>query len=151
MSLSDFKRPKIAASCALLVAFTFLFAECKKANPEDVPQGANELVELSTQKITHVSGTVLFPDGMPAGDIIVEVHTFSENLERERESARLTACITDDDGKFSSPHLNAGKYLLRLGTRNFKGVNEMLVPIVVKRFGWPGKRSRLKLKLVLGT
>ena len=103
MSLSTFGRSKIAASCALLVAFTFSCAECKKANPEDVPQGANELIELSTQKITHVSGTVLFPDGIPAGDIVVEVHTYSENLERQRESARITACITGDDGKFSFP------------------------------------------------
>jgi hypothetical protein len=137
----------------LLVAFTACLPECKKAQPEDVPHGANMLIEFKQQKVTHVSGTVLQPNGEPAGDIVIEVYHHSGKLESSAtvQPPRLKACVTGDDGKFSFPELKSGQYVLRIGTRESIGVQKMLVPLIVKRLAWPGKHSKLKLKLALGT
>ena len=153
MAQIRFRSTTIAAALGPLLAFTTCFPECRKAKPEDVPHGANMLIELNRQKVSRVSGTVFFPRGEPAGDIVVEVYRYFGKPEFPAaiQPPRLTACITGDDGTFSFPDLKAGSYVLRLGTRKSAGVNEMLVPLVVKRFRWPGRRSTLKLRLQLGT
>jgi hypothetical protein len=141
------------ALCFGLLSFTALFAECRKAKPEDVPHGANEFLQLNTQIISRVNGTVFYPNNEPAAEIVVEVHRNPANLDTSLavEAPRLAACITAEDGKFSFPEIKPGKYVLRIGIRNPAGVNEMLVPIIVKKFRWLRKRSALKLKLELGT
>lgn len=147
------RRTTIALALGLLLAFTTCFPECRKAQPEDAPQGANELIELARQRVDNLSGTVMFPNEEPAGDVVVEVYRHSGKLQSPVtvQPPRLAACITGDDGKFSFVGLKPGKYLLRVGTRKFAGINEMRVPIILKKSLRQRRRPALNLKLALGT
>ena len=128
-------------------------AECLEAQAADVPHGANTMIELREQELHYVFGTVLFPRGEPATDIVVEVYRRSgrQSFQEIRQQTRLTACVTTADGKFSFPVLKPGTYLLLLGTRTVAGVNETYVPIILKRGWWRRRGTGLKLTLALGT
>ena len=141
------------AGCCCLAASMLSNAECKKAQAEDVPHGANVIVELSQQKLHSLFGTVHFPRGEPADDIVVEVYRRlgSQSNHDAREQGRLAACVTGNNGGFSFNGIKPGRYLLILGTRKADGMNELYVPIILKKSWWRRKGPGLKLTLVIGT
>jgi hypothetical protein len=127
-------------------------AECQKAGKEDVPHGANMTVELAEQKVSRLFGTVLFPNRESAGDIVIELYRRAgkQSVQETMKQSRLTACITENDGKFSFPELQPGRYLLRVGIRRPAGINELYVPVILKSDG-PYRTGGLTLTLLLGT
>jgi hypothetical protein len=46
------------------------WAECRKAQDNEVPHGANELIELKEQKVHDLFGTVFLPNHRPAGNVV---------------------------------------------------------------------------------
>lgn len=139
----------IACFCWTVVSI-LSHAQCKLAQPEDAPHGANELIELKEQKLNQIFGTVRFPRGELADNIVVEVYSRAgtQSLQEARHQARLAACVTSDDGRFSFAGLKPGRYLVVAGTRRTAGVNEIYVPIILKR-SWLGKK-RLRHKIRSG-
>lgn len=111
------------------------------------------LYNSENKKLRHISGTILFPNEEPAGDVVIEVYCPSGKLKSPAtaEQPRLAACVTGDDGRFAFPGLKPGEYVLRVGTRKSAGVNEMLVPIILQRHRWGRKVAGLKDILQLGT
>lgn len=144
---------RMIACCCCLAASMLANAECKNAQVEDVPHGANETVELRQQKLHRLFGTVQLPDGKPADDIVVEVYrrSGSQSNHDVREQTRLAACVTGNDGGFSFIDIKPGRYLLIVGTRKADGMNELYVPIILKKSWWRRKGSGLRLTLVVGT
>jgi hypothetical protein len=149
----------IAFSARMIVCFCWIAvsilsqAQCKPAQTEDVTHGANMLIELKEQKLNHVFGTVSFLGGDWANDIVVEVYRRegTESLQEARQKPRLAACVTSNDGQFSFAGLKPGRYLVLAGTRKEAGVNEIYVPIILKR-SWLGSRgSGIRFVLTLGT
>ena len=89
-------------ACFCWIAVSILsHAQCKPAQPGDVPHGANELIELKEEKLSQIFGTIRFPQGELADDIVVEVYrrARTQSLEEARQQARLAACVTSDDGR----------------------------------------------------
>ncbi|HZS28873.1 MAG TPA: hypothetical protein VFB76_16720 [Candidatus Angelobacter sp.] len=144
---------RVIAGCCCLAASMLANAECKNAQAADVPHGANETVELPQQKLHSLFGTVQLPGGKAADDIVVEVYRRLESKggDDAREQTRLVACVTGNDGGFSFNDIKPGRYLLIVGTRKADGMNELYVPILLKKSWWRGKGSSLRLTLVIGT
>jgi len=144
---------RVIAGCCCLAASMLSNAECKKAQPEDVPHGANYNVELPQQTLHRLFGTVQLPDGTSADDIVVEIYRRSQtqtNTDASKQT-RLAACVTGNDGGFYFNDFKPGKYLLIVGVRKGAGMNELYVPIILKKSWWRRKGSGLRLTLVIGT
>jgi hypothetical protein len=147
-----FSARKIVCFCWIAVSI-LSHAQCKPAQSKDVPHDANTLIELKEQRLSQIFGTVRFPQGKVADDIVVEVYRRegSESLQEARQQARLAACVTSEDGRFSFAGLKPGRYLVLAGTRKEAGVNQTYVPIILKR-GWLGKKgSGIRFVLWVGT
>ena len=147
-----FSARKIVCFCWIAVSI-LSHAQCKPAQSKDVPHGANELIELKEQRLSQIFGTVRFPQGELADNIIVEVYrrAGTESLQEARQQARLAACVTSEDGRFSFAGLKPGRYFLLAGTRKDAGVNEIYVPITLKR-DWLGRKgSGIRFVLWVGT
>jgi hypothetical protein len=80
-------------------------AECRRAHNDEVPHGANELIELREQTVKRVSGTILvgFGGSEPAGNVVVELYRREGNLDVQKtvQQSRVIACVTGSDGRFS--------------------------------------------------
>ena len=144
---------RVIAGCFCLAASMLSSAECKKAQVEDVPHGANYIIELPQQKLHRLFGTVQLPDEKFADDIVVEVYRRSgaQSSHDAIEQTRITACVTGKDGRFSFDDIKPGKYLLIIGPRKGAGINELYVPIILKKSWWRREGSGLRLTLVIGT
>ncbi|HYW73666.1 MAG TPA: hypothetical protein VE961_21770 [Pyrinomonadaceae bacterium] len=133
---------------------------CAKASDTDRPHGANETVEIRGPVVKNLAGTVWYPDDKVAGDVVVEVYDLSKEHsdapinEIIGSRSRRIACVTATDGGFSFSDLPSGKYLVRAGTRQAGGMNELYARVTVDRSWFRGlfRRSKpLQLKLSLGT
>jgi len=159
--LIDHRRPKLAPRVVPRACFFILvslpmpcLAGCKGAGKSDVPNGANELVEIAEQEVGAIRGIVLAPGSKePFADVVVEVYRFTgqdtyQNLQETVAKKRLAGCITRKGGKFSFPDLEPGGYLLRLGTPYPHGINEAYAIVTLG----PWVRSkRIEIQLTLGT
>jgi hypothetical protein len=128
-------------------------AECRKAHDDEVPQGANELIELREQKIRGLFGTTFLPNDEPAEDVVIEVYSLQghEDYSVTTQKKRLTACVTGADGKFSFAEFKAGRYLLRAGVRKPHGINITYVIINLKSNGSGNKGRGIRIPMTLGT
>ena len=131
-------------------------ARCKNAKDGDVPHGANELIQLTDQTVSSIRGEVSWPTGEPAKDIVVEIFIYtggdsSEDMNKALAQKRVAACITGEDGKFSFPHVKRGKYLLRAGTRESRGINETCIILVVDPHSTKNTGAGLRIPLHVGT
>lgn len=143
----------IGLSVYLLGLSPIAAAQCKKASENDKPHGANELIIQDEGAVGRVRGKVYFPTATPeylAEDIVVELYQYPLGYEYSTinipiEHKRLVACLTGPDGKFSFQGVRPGKYILRLGTRQPKGINEVHVIFTLKQRPW----SRQWLEVVL--
>ena len=127
-------------------------AECRRAQEDEVPHGANELIELKEQTIKRVFGTISigFGNSAPTPNVVIEVYRTTENQDFQKtvQQKRLTACVTGPDGRFSFPELKPGRYLLRVGMREPAGINVAYVPIIVQsRKRLKGRGIRIVLQL----
>jgi len=129
-------------------------AECRRAHDE-VPHGANELIELREQTVNRVSGTILvgFGGSEPAGNVVVELYRREGNLSVQKtvQQSRVIACVAGSDGRFSFSGLKSGRYLLRVGMAEQAGINETYAPIILQSKGKKGKNQGIKIVLQLGT
>ena len=134
---------------------------CQEALEHDLPHGANELIEYSEKTVKSVSGRVAyFHDDSAAEDVVVEIYEITpadaklNTLQLVQQRTRKFACITSKDGSFCFPHLPAGRYLVRAGTRSrHAGMNEVYMRVKVDRRWWsrlfrPNKKIKLSLTLV---
>jgi len=131
-------------------------ARCKNGKDGDVPHGANELIQLTDQTVSSIRGEVSWPTGEPAKDIVVEIFIYtggdsSEDMNKALAQKRVAACITGEDGKFSFPHVKRGKYLLRAGTRESRGINETCIILVVDPHSTKNTGAGLRIPLHVGT
>ena len=143
---------RTAAFLSCLAPPLFSRAECRKAEDNEIPHGANELIELKEQKVQGLFGTILFPTGEPAEDIVVEVYRWSKKPYTETvQQQRLAACVTGADGKFSFPELKPGSYLLQAGRRERFGVNIAFLVVDLKGNSGKRKGQGIRIQLKLGT
>src|SRR5579864_3187792 len=100
-------------------------AECRRAQEDEVPHGANELIEFKEQTVKRVFGTITvgLSNSAPIPNVVVEVYrsTGDRDFQKTVQQNRLTACVTGPDGRFSFPELKPGRYLLRVGMRQPAG------------------------------
>ena len=147
-----FSARMIACFCSIALSIPS-HAQCKPAQPESVPRGANMLVELKEQELSQIFGTVRFPQGELANDIVVEIYRRAgmQSLQEARQQPRLVACVTSNDGQFSFAGLKPGRYFVLAGTRRDAGVNEIYL-LVTLRKNWLGRKgSGIEFVLVVGT
>ena len=99
-------------ACLNLLALPMVSrADCAKAHDHDRAHGANELIQLQDKQVDRVFGTIFFPNGETAKDIVVEVYRLMGN-QRYNETIRqkrVAACVTGVSGKFSFPKLKPGR------------------------------------------
>jgi hypothetical protein len=150
--------PTLVIFIALLLAPAAPTCSCRTASEDDVPHGANEIYEIRLGTVKKIQGTVLLPDDTLAGDIVVELYdlpaTKVDAYDFVREHSRRVACVTSADGSFCFTNLPSGNYLLRAGTRQQDGFNELYARVTVDRSWFRGlfRRSKsLRLTLSLGT
>ena len=138
------------------VGLPYRYSPTRSANRRsqgDVPHGANELIELKEEKLSQIFGTIRFPQGELADDIVVEVYrrARTQSLRSQATGQARAACVTSDDGRFSFDGLKPGRYLVLAGTRKNAGVNEIYVPIILKK-NWLGRKgSGIRFVLAVGT
>jgi hypothetical protein len=152
---------RITVCCQLILLSTVLSisaeSQCRKAQADEVPHGANEFIIDERQVTSNLHGTVLFPDGKTAKNVVVEIYAYKgsdvyQEVEQTlREQKRLAACLTKRNGRFSFKNLKAGKYLLRAGTRDNAGINEVYVIVTLKSIPVKSKTTELQIILSLGT
>src|SRR5215472_12355543 len=145
----------VVALCVFSVTDT-AEGRCKNAKDGDVPHGANMLIQLTDQTVSSIRGEVSWPTGEPAKDIVVEIFIYtggdsSEDMNKALAQKRVAACITGEDGKFSFPHVKRGKYLLRAGTRESRGINETYIILVVDPHATKNTGAGLRIPLYVGT
>lgn len=121
---------------------------CQPASQTDYPHGANELIEYTGITVKKLQGTVMYADGIPAADVVVELFDYEDKNARPyqviRGRKRRAACLTGKDGRFCFSALPTGRYALRIGTRTSAGMNEVHVKVNLDRRWWrrwlrPGK------------
>jgi hypothetical protein len=125
-----------------------------------MPHGANETVEIRGPVVNKLSGTVVYPDHTLAKDAVVELYDLPPDQpdtpvnEVVGWRTRRAACVTGVDGTFCFSDVPSGKYLLRAGTRQPDGMNELYMRVTVDHGWFRGlfRRSKpLRLTLSLGT
>ena len=142
---------RTAAFLSCLAPPLFSRAECRKAEDNEKPHGANELIELKEQKVQGLFGTILFPNE-PAEDIVVEVYRWPKRPYTETvQQQRLAACVTGADGKFSFPEIKPGRYLVQAGRRERFGVNIAFLVVDLKGNSGKRKGQGIRIQLKLGT
>src|SRR5947208_172546 len=123
---------------------------CAKASDVDVPHEANETIEINGSVVKNLTGTVFLPGGEAAEDLVVEVydvpkeHPNSGVYEIVGSRKRRTACVTSTNGTFCFSDLPAGKYLLKVGTRQQKDFNALYVRVTLDRNWFRGLFRRAK-------
>lgn len=149
-------KPLVLCSFFLIVASIQVMAHCRKAKSDDVPHGANVLIRLDDQAVSAIRGEVSGPDQWPAGDIVVEIFAYAggdsyQDIKNTVAQRRIAACITGEDGKFSFPHIKGGKYLLRAGTRDNRGIDETHIILIVDPHLKKDNGKGLRIPLYVGT
>ena len=133
---------------------------CAQALDSDMPHGANQNVEIRGPVVKNLRGMVVYPNDDVAKDIVVELYDLSDDRadipidEVVGWRARRAACVTSTDGTFCFSDLPSGKYLLRAGTREPDGMNELYMRVTVDRSWFRGlfrRSKRLRLTLLPGT
>lgn len=127
----------------LFVASAGRPCSCLEAAVGEVPHGANEYVEYKETTVRGVYGKVIFAHGgRPVGGAVVEVYAVSDaerNLKPSeiiRRQRRRAACVTGGDGSFCFHDLPSGRYVLRAGTGESAGMNEVYMKVTVARRWW---------------
>ena len=149
-------KPLVLCSFFLMVASVQVMGHCRKAKSDDVPHGANELIQLTDQSVSTIRGEVSGPGDGAAKDIVVEIYSYAggdsnEGVKNALAQKRIAACITGEDGEFSFPHIKHGKYLLRAGARESRGINETYIILVVDPHLKKDDGKGLRLPLYVGT
>jgi hypothetical protein len=107
----------------LLICSELASAQCKQPKDEDKPHGGKEFVLAGEGTVGRIYGSVVrkdkkVKDWVPAGDVVVELYSYSGGANREdvskavREQKRVAACLTGGDGKYSFSGLNPGRYAI---------------------------------------
>lgn len=133
---------------------------CVKADDDVVPHGANELIEYDIATIKSLHGRVTFPNDEPVNHAVVEVYDVSKaNKDKSAYQISTTeqrkfACLADEEGRFCLSDLPSGWYVLRIGTTQPSGVNEVMMKVKLDRTWWKrlfGSGKPLQVVLPLGT
>jgi len=133
---------------------------CAKALDSDLPHGANEHIEMRGPVVKNLSGTVFYPNDRAGKDVVIELYDISRDpadvpvKEIVGWRDRRAACVTSSDGTFCFSDLPSGKYLLRVGTREPDGMQELYMRVTVDRSWFRAlfRRAKpLRLTLSVGT
>ena len=145
----------------LLIAAPMQEPKCpgQKADDQDQPHGANELIEYSHKTVKRIQGRVVDPTGAPIDEAVAEVYSYSDADTKTdpyaftRSQERLAACVTDKNGNFCFSNLKSGNYLLRIGTRHSAGFQEVFVKLRLDRHWWSSwfRSGKVMVALPLGT
>lgn len=143
----------------LLASVEVSLAQCRKAKDNEVPHGANELIQMETQMVPSIYGKVSFQNGDAAEEAVVEVFRHkgddsSKNINSAWKRKRIKACVTGKDGKFAFSGLKPGTYLLRVGISDaspVKGMNEAYMILVLKPGAKEAGAVGLEITLTVGT
>lgn len=131
-------------------------ARCRRARPDEVPHGANEFRLLAEQEVRQIRGVVSsLGDAEFQEDVVVEIYNYEGNdsysyeaVSKVLKGRRIAACVTGSNGRFSFSGLKPGRYLLHLGMRDVRGINEENAILHVTP---RGSRERLEIRLTPGT
>ena len=128
----------------------------QKASEQDIAHGANEDIEYRGRTVNKLHGKILNPINEPIGEAVIEIYDYEDvdkgrhlyDIVRSKE--RRIAYLADKDGKFCITGLPSGKYVLRGGTRQMDGMNEVKMIINLDRRWWTKwLRSNKGIKVVL--
>jgi Carboxypeptidase regulatory-like domain len=131
---------------------------CHVALESDTPKSANESVEYRVKDVRRIRGRVLYPNGEPVNEAVVEIYEHSGQDKNARSweitasRTRRIACLTDRDGYYCFAGLPSGRYVLRIGTRRSEGINKAYIKLRLDRSWWrswlrPGKTVEVRLSL----
>ena len=112
---------------------------CKKATKDQIPYGGNVLEELASIRLRRLTGTLVFPNGKPLENGVVEIFKVKKE-DRDRGASeisayntRLAACWTGKDGKFCFPNIKSGTYVIRAGTGSPNGFNYVFLKVFLEK------------------
>lgn len=113
---------------------------CREATPDEVPQGANEYIELAGVRRKTLRGRVsVNGELLPETGGVVEVYKMppdsGENLNHyliARKSKRIASCVVDPEGKFCFLKLPPGRYFLVAGCLSGEaGINTIQIVVTI--------------------
>ncbi len=114
----------------------------KPAGEQDHPHGANEVIEIRGGTVRNIQGRISYQNGEPIEEAVVEVYDISGS-DRDidpyhfvQSAKRRAAYLTDADGHFCMTGLPSGMYLLRAGTNESEGWQEIYVRVRLERRWW---------------
>jgi len=128
--------------------------DCRRGKgTSDSPISGTVFAVMNAGRVQRIQGRVFYPNGeVLIEQAVVEVfvnplETNAENLSYAEVSKissgrRVAAYMIENDGKFCIRNLSAGKYLLRIGTRNNPAFSTMNILV---RLAPRGKRSSSKM------
>ena len=129
--------------------------KCMPAKADEVPRGANMVIEIHLGKVKKLKGRVMLQDDTPAEEAIVEVFDYKKsdkgdlyNIPQLRE--RQTACKVSKDGRFCFSNLPSGTYLLRVGTTH-DGFDYTLIKVTLAPRDKKSSNKEIEIPLQLGT
>lgn len=112
---------------------------CREAASNEVPQGANEYIELPGVRRKTLRGRVsINGELLPETGGVVEVYKMPPNSKKldhhliARKSQRIAACVVDPEGKFCFPKLPPGRYFLVAGCLSGEaGINTLQIVVTI--------------------
>ncbi|MBI4749156.1 MAG: carboxypeptidase regulatory-like domain-containing protein [Acidobacteria bacterium] len=128
---------------------------CREATPNEVPQGANEYIELPDAYQRRIYGVVdlIFLDSVEGA--VVEVYALPKDFPQTKHHAipstfkRIAARTTAADGRFCFPKLPPGRYFLVAGQKKSNGMNTVQIVVTISPKAKTNKP--LELQLTAGT
>lgn len=151
-SLDPSMRSKDLIVLCLICLLTAPARPCKKARAEEVPHGANEIVVFTEQTVPRLEGIVVLPNAEPVRDAVVEVYRYDGTADGTKtflsHAKRIAACLTSENGRFAFKRLRPGRYLLRAGTVESAGINELQA---IFRVTGRGTTHKIEMRLSMGT
>ncbi len=125
---------------------------CREATPDEVPQGANEYLELPGTHQPMIYGVVDLTLVDSAEGAVVEVYALPKDFPQSKHHAipntfkRIAARTTAVDGRFCFPKLPPGRYFLVAGCKKASlGMNTVHMVVTVSPKAKTNKSLRLWL------
>ena len=115
---------------------------CSKADDNDRAHGANAVVEYEGKTLRTISGKISLPNDEAVSNGVVEIYEINtvDQIKSAYELAgtqdRILACLADKQGRFCISDLPSGRYLLKVGTREPSGLNEVFIKVRLERSWW---------------
>jgi len=129
---------------------------CRHAPTQERTRWGNDNVTFSTvSRVRVLKGSITVGSEQPKANALVEIYTdpdailllnSPEREERRARQRRISACLTDAEGRFCLAGLPPGRYELRCSAEAFQTVSQTIRVVTTGRV-----KKRIKVRLPVAT